>query len=83
MEKRDTFDLDPYDMVEFANKWLRLGDCITSQVIAILRGDDPFEQNYNALKTAAEELEGFNEEIDSQLKDAINAFGEEFPHEDK
>jgi hypothetical protein len=70
------FELDPHDLVEFAQKWADLGDCIVSQVRCVLRGEDPLEQNPAALKRAQEELQGFNEQLDHEIEAALKAFDE-------
>jgi hypothetical protein len=65
-------DADVYDLLEFASVWASLGDAVQEQVEAVLNDIDSAEdQNPNALRLAARQLRGFNEEIDQVLKDAI------------
>lgn len=68
---------DPADLIQFAQTWMDLGSAVTKQVAAILRGDNPLEQNYIALSRAQTALSGFNRTLDDALHDAIAAIEEE------
>lgn len=69
----DIFFADCNDLIEFANEWAGLGDAIQRQVMYVCAHDfdncdpedfDHDEVNPNAIKIAAERLQGQNEEMD-------------------
>jgi len=72
------FDCDPSDLIEFAQKWMSLGDAVTSQVVAVI--DDPamaLEMNPTAIRMAIDKLEGYNDELTGYLQDALEVLEQE------
>jgi len=75
-------DIDPADLIEFANRWKDLGSAITEQVEQVL--DDPraaagldedhadLEVNPNAIRLAQERLQGLHDGIDEALADFLD-----------
>jgi hypothetical protein len=53
---------DSAELIEFANRWAKLGQNIQDQVTALL--DDPsYDANPNAIIRAMDEIGDYNEEI--------------------
>jgi len=76
------YDIDPADLIEFANRWMELGEAVTGQVARVI--DDPScgscwnegtENGVNptAIRLAHEGLQGLNEGIDEALADFLDA----------
>ena len=76
------YDSDPADLIEFANRWMELGDAVTEQVTRVI--DDPScgswwnegtkdGVNPTAIKLARERLQGLNEGIDEALADFLDS----------
>jgi hypothetical protein len=64
-------------LIEFGEAWGDLGDAVTEQVVAVLDGEDPLEQNRNALVLALDRIGDFNWELRRHLEEAIEAFDTE------
>lgn len=62
----ELYDLDSYDLIEFAKKWAGLGDAVQEQVDDILN-DPNANVNPNAIRLAQERIGGYNEEIDNAI----------------
>lgn len=59
------YHIDAGDLIDFAQRWSRLGDAVTSQVATVV--DDPVNAddiNPAAIQLAERELRGLNEGID-------------------
>lgn len=63
---------DPADLIDFANAWKELGDAIQAQVEMVLDEGPDADVNYNAIKLAQNKLKGYNDQIDTQLKEWLD-----------
>ena len=68
---QEFFDSDPDDMIRFAQAWSKLGDAIQSQVVKVMSGRGE-ECNPNAIKIAMEILEGFNDQLETELAEWLD-----------
>jgi len=76
------YDSDPADLIEFANRWMEMGETVTEQVARVI--DDPGcgscwnegtegGVNPTAIRLAQERLQGLNEGIDEALADFLDS----------
>ena len=75
-------DSDPADLIEFANRWMELGEAVPEQVARVIDDsscgscwDEGTEHGVNptAIRRAHERLQGLNEAIDEALADFLDA----------
>ena len=75
-------DIDPADLIRFANRWAGLGDSVAEQVKQVV--DNPacgscwnegteHGVNPTAIRIAQERLEGLNETLDEVLADFLDS----------
>lgn len=61
------YNVESYELIEFAKKFRDLGDAVGEQLIQILDNPETDEVNLNAIKLIKEELYGLNKEIDEAI----------------
>jgi hypothetical protein len=74
-------DIDPTDLIDFAQRWASLGEVVTDQVERVLdnpycgsESDDPDNDvNPAAIELAWERLEGLNATLDCALSEFLEA----------
>ncbi len=70
----ELWELESYDLIDFAKKWAGLGNAVQEQVEDIL--NDPNAQaNPNAIRLARERIGGYNEEIDNAIDEYYEVRG--------
>jgi hypothetical protein len=74
---QEIYELDSYELIDFAKAYRKLGDAVQDQLDSILN-DSQANVNPNAIDLIKDELGGLNREID----DAIAAYEEELGERD-
>lgn len=65
------YEIEAYELLEFAKAYAALGDAVSEQLDTILDGNErdfPSQTNSNAIKMIEDELGGMNEEIDTAIE---------------
>lgn len=65
------YEIEAYELLEFAKAYAALGDAVSEQLDTILDGNErdfPSMTNSNAIKMIEDELGGMNEEIDTAIE---------------
>lgn len=71
---RELWEIESYDLIDFAKKWAGLGNAVQEQVEDIL--NDPNAQaNPNAIRLAKERIGGYNEDIDNAIAEYYEVRG--------
>ena len=66
-------ELDPEELVRFGKAWRGLGDAVAEQVEAVVREGPAAAANPNAIELAQQRLRGFNQQLDEDLQEWLDA----------